>query len=83
MPEEKDGVHGHFVNIERLTADIENGRLFHFEQDPATGHLSGISFQSMDDIMAAGQIPLVALPLESVRSQVNGALACNMHTNLL
>jgi len=61
---EKDGEDAHFVSVERLEADIENGRLFHYGTDE-TGLLEGISFESVDDVIAAGKVPVLPLSIDS------------------
>lgn len=61
---EKDGEDGHFVSVERFTADMENGKFFHTEQDEA-GNLTGITFQAVDDVLAAGRVPVLSIPVAS------------------
>mmetsp|Transcript_24074 Transcript_24074/g.31352 ORF Transcript_24074/g.31352 Transcript_24074/m.31352 type:complete len:283 (-) Transcript_24074:514-1362(-) len=61
---EKDGEDGHFITIERFTADMENGKFFHTEQDEG-GNMTGISFQAVDDIIAARHVPIFAIPVDS------------------
>jgi guanylate kinase len=63
---EKDGEDGHFVSAERLSTDVENGKFFHTEQDEA-GNVTAISFQAVDDVIAAGHVPILAIPVASVR----------------
>jgi guanylate kinase len=56
------------VNLERLTADIENGKFFHYENDER-GNLVGTSYQSVDDVIDSGKVPILSIPLVSVRDR--------------
>jgi guanylate kinase len=63
---EVDGEDAFFINIERLSADMENGKFFHFEQEIGTGVANGLSFEAVDDVIRRAKIPVLILPVDSV-----------------
>ena len=64
---EKDGEDFHFVSLERFEADLENGRFFHTRRDEG-GNLEGVSFEAVDDVVSARKVPVLCLPIDSVRT---------------
>jgi guanylate kinase len=66
---ETDGEDAHFVNAERITADLENGKFFHFEQD-LNGVMNAISFRAVDEVIAQAKVPILVLPVDSVISPI-------------
>lgn len=76
---EKDGETAHFVNVEQLSADFENGKYFHLEQEE-DGVLTGISFKAVDDVIATCKVPVLVLPVDSYKRLAESGHYPEMHT---
>lgn len=75
---EKDGVDYYFVTDERITTDIENGKFFHYEPDE-NGAITGISYEAVDDVIARGRVPVLALPVSSFKLLVGSRHYPTLH----
>lgn len=64
---ETDGEDAHFMSLERLELDIENGRLFWWGED-SQGHLEGLSFAAVDAVVASGKVPVVCVPVDAFKA---------------
>jgi guanylate kinase len=64
-PGEVDGVHYHFVSPEAIQADVDQG-LF-LEHAEVHGRHYGTSFRSVEDILRAGQVPILDVDVQGVQ----------------
>jgi len=62
---EVDGETAHFVTLDVMTVDIDNGKFFSFERD-ASGVISGISFEAIDQVLSQHRIPILILPVNQI-----------------